>query len=594
MVVPRSTSGRWARSTPMEAMQVSRRIGRSARRAVAGLLALNVGALCLGAAATANVGTARASGRMPASANRAVPDTRLPNVKADFNNDGYDDLAISVFAYDDGSVLDAGAVSVLYGSVNGLDATAGPGNQLWTQDSPGIPDQSEEADLFGRSLAAADFDTDGYTDLAIGAPHENIEGFGTEQGTVTVLYGSALGLTADRAQYWTQDSPGIKDLVEPGDLLGRSVYGADFNGDGYDDLAIGVAYEDVRGAYDSGAVNVIYGSPAGLTSAGNQFISQDTVGVLDQAERTERFGWSVTGADYNADGFDDIAIGVPGEGLGGSLLAGAVNVLYGSAGGLTSIGNQFWNQDADGMLDEVEQNDLFGRNVVHGDFNADGYADLIMAVPSEDVGDIEVPDTGACAVVYGSAAGLDVNAGPGNQLWSQDSPGIKDRSEENDHFCRHVGVGDYNGDGYQDMSVGVVSEDIGNIPDPGAVNVLYGGTDGLTSAGNQLWSQDSPDILGEAEFLDAFGRAAAGFDFNGDGFSDLAVGVPGDHVLGLLAAGSVNVIYGSASSLISAGNQLWNMDSPDMLGNPQNGALFGAGLPGIPAGGCGAGGTCQE
>jgi hypothetical protein len=555
---------------------------------VPGVVALSIGAAAIG------VGAAPAAGRdIPGLVNGA-PDVRLPNVKADFNDDGYDDLAISVFAYDDGSVLDAGAVSVIYGSPTGLDATAGPGNQLWTQDSPGIPDQSEEADLFGRSLAAADFDADGYTDLAIGAPHEDIEGFGKDQGTVTVLYGSAAGLTTDRVQFWTQDSPGIKDRVEPGDLLGRSVYGADFNGDGFADLAIGVAYEDVGSVFDAGAVNVIYGSAAGLAAPGNQFISQDTAGILDQSEPSERFGWSVTGADYNDDGFDDLAIGVPGEELSGFRLAGAVNVLYGSAAGLTSVGNQFWNQDTDGMLDQVEENDLFGRNVVPGDFNADGFADLIMAVPSEGVGDTEIPDAGACAVVYGSPFGLDVNAGPGNQLWTQDSPGIKDMSEANDHFCRHVGVGDYNGDGYQDMSIGVVSEDLGNIPDAGAVNVLYGGPNGLSAAGNQIWSQDSPGILGEAEFVDAFGRAATGFDFNGDGFSDLAVGVPGDHVLGLLAAGSVNVIYGSASALTSAGNQLWNMDSPDMLGDPQNGALFGAGLPGIPAGGCGAGGTCQD
>jgi FG-GAP repeat len=572
-------------------MRVSRRIGPSARYAIAGLLVPGVVALCLAAASGA--GAAPAGGRMATSAT-ADPDVRLPNVKADFNDDGYDDLAISVFAYDDGSILDAGAVSVIYGSPAGLDATAGPGNQLWTQDSPGMPDQSEEADLFGRSLAAADFDNDGYSDLAIGAPHEDIEGFGAEQGAVTVLYGSAAGLTVDRVQYWTQDSPGIKDRVEPGDLLGRSLYGADFNNDGYADLAIGVAYEDVGDVFDSGAVSVIYGSATGLAGPGNQFISQDTPGILDQAEPSERFGWSVTGADYNGDGFADLAIGVPGEALNGFLLAGAVNVLYGSPVGLLSAGNQFFNQDTPGMLDQVETNDLFGRNVVPGDFNADGYADLIMAVPSEGVGDTEIPDAGACAVVYGSATGLDVNAGPGNQLWTQDSPGVKDMSEAHDHFCRHVGVGDYNGDGYQDMSIGVVSEDLGNIPDAGAVNVLYGGPNGLSVSGNQIWSQDSPGILGEAEYLDAFGRAATGFDFNGDGFSDLAVGVPGDHVIGLLAAGSVNAIYGSASQLTSAGNQLWNMDSPDMVGDPQNGALFGAGLPGIPAGGCGAGGTCQD
>jgi hypothetical protein len=557
------------------------------------------GALVLPATAHAEKATiahAQAMGPVRAEKVRAAaaPKAVVPNHKADFNGDGYDDLAISVFAYDVNGAVDAGAVSVIYGGPGGLDALAGPGNQLWTQDSPGIPDQAELNDLWGRALATADFNDDGYSDLAIGDGHEDDELVGMDTGAVTVIYGGPNGLDAfagPGAQYWTQDSPGILDKEEGGDLFGRSVYGADFNGDGFDDLVIGAAYEDVNNVFDSGAVNVIYGSAAGLTATGNQFLSQDTPGILDQSEKSERFGWSVTGADFNQDGFADLAVGVPGEELNGLVLAGAVNVVYGSAVGLTATGNQFWNQDSPGMLDQVEASDLFGRNVVPGDFNGDGFADLMMAVPSEGVGPQEIPDAGACQVLYGTPIGL---TSSGNQLWTQDSPGIKDQAEAHDQFCRHAGVGDYNADGYQDLAVGVVSEDIGNIPDAGIVNVIYGSASGLTAAGTQLWSQDSPDILGQAEYLDAFGRGVAGFDFNADGYSDLGVGAPGDHVLGLLAAGSVNVIYGSAAALTSVGNQLWNMDSPDILGDPQAGALFGAGLPGIPAGGCGAGGTCTE
>ena len=96
---------------------------------------------------------------------------------------------------------------------------------------------------------------------------------------------------------------------------------------------------------------------------------------------------------------------------------------------------------------------------------------------------------------------------------------------------------------------------------------------------------------------DAMGRAVTGLDVNCDGYSDLSIGAPGDHVNGLLAAGGVNVIYGSAGSLnpfAGPGNQLFTQDSPNMLGDPQAGALFGSGFTGLPAGGCGAGGTCTE
>src|SRR6059036_2425906 len=59
-------------------------------------------------------------------------------------------------------------------------------------------------------------------------------------------------------------------------------------------------------------------------------------------------------------------------------------------------------------------------------------------------------------------------------------------------------------------------------------------------------------------------------DFNGDGFADLAVGVPGESQAdGVLAAGAVSVIYGSTNGLTSNGNQLWSQDSADVLDAPQ-------------------------
>ena len=70
-------------------------------------------------------------------------------LRADFDGDGFADLAVGVSLEDVGAVVDAGAVNVLYGSAGGL---TGGGSQLFTQDSPGVPDSVEFDDAFGEAL----------------------------------------------------------------------------------------------------------------------------------------------------------------------------------------------------------------------------------------------------------------------------------------------------------------------------------------------------------------------------------------------------------------------------------------------------------
>ena len=65
-------------------------------------------------------------------------------------------------------------------------------------------------------------------------------------------------------------------------------------------------------------------------------------------------------ADFNGDGRSDLAVGVPNENVGTVSDAGAVNVLYGGAAGLSATGNQFWHQDSSGVLNTAEATDLFG------------------------------------------------------------------------------------------------------------------------------------------------------------------------------------------------------------------------------------------
>ena len=95
-------------------------------------------------------------------------------------------------------------------------------DQRWTQDSPDIEDAAEQYDYFGMTVAAGDFNADGYADLAIGASHEELSAK-VQAGAVNVIYGAPSGLSATaivRDQRWSQDTRDVEDVVEMGDQFG--------------------------------------------------------------------------------------------------------------------------------------------------------------------------------------------------------------------------------------------------------------------------------------------------------------------------------------------------------------------------------------
>jgi FG-GAP repeat len=137
---------------------------------------------------------------------------------------------------------------------------------------------------------------------------------------------------------------------------------------------------------------------------------------------------------------------------------------------------------------------------LRADFNNDGAADLAVGVPFEFVGPIQ--DAGAVNVLYGSAGGL---TGTGSQLFTLDTPGAPGTADPLDSFGGGLATADFD----QDGSAGVPFETVGTVPDAGAVSALYGTGSGLTRAGGQLFTQNSPGVGGVAEALDNFGLALA-------------------------------------------------------------------------------------
>jgi FG-GAP repeat len=513
-------------------------------------------AICPAATSAAHAGAAQATG----------------SLEADFNNDGFADLAVGVSQEDIGSLDGAGAVNVLYGSAGGLSGT---GSQAFWQGAGGVAGTAEGADGFGNALAAGDFDNDGFADLAVGVPGEGI-GAAVGAGAVNVLYGSAGGLTGTGSQLFWQGAGGVAGNPEAFDLFGLTLSAGDFDNDGFADLAVAAPLEDIGNLEDAGAVNVLYGAAGGLAGAGSQLFFQGAGGVAGNAEAGDQFGRSLASGDFNNNGVADLAVGVPSEAVGGITAAGAVNVLYGSGGGLSGAGSQLFWQGTGGAAGTLEANDRFGSALAAADFNNNGFADLAAGVPGEDVGSINA--AGAVNILYGAGGGL---SGAGSQLFWQGAGGVAGNPEGGDLFGREVAAGDFNNNGVSDLAVSVPFEAIGAVRDAGAVNVLYASTaSGLSGAGSQLFWQGASGVAGSAEEQDLFGWAISAGDFNNNGFADLAIGVLLEDIGGVIDAGAVNVLYGAGGGLSGAGDQVFWQGAPGVVGNPETDDEFGSALVG--------------
>jgi hypothetical protein len=212
----------------------------------------------------------------------------------------------------------------------------------------------------GHDVLRSDFNNDGFADLAVGAFLEDV-GSIENAGAVNVLYGGAPGLTGSGSQFFTQNTAGVGGNAEEGDTFGSALAAGDFNHDGFADLAVGARGESVGTAIGAGAVNVLYGGAPGLTGSGSQLFTQNSAGAGDSAETGDLFGYALTAGDFNHDSFADLAVGVFGESVGIALEAGAVNVLYGGAAGLTGSSSQFFTQDTPGVSGSIEPGDNFGN-----------------------------------------------------------------------------------------------------------------------------------------------------------------------------------------------------------------------------------------
>ena len=216
-----------------------------------------------------------------------------------------------------------------------------------------ISDGTEAGDRFGDAVAIGNFDGDDYDDVAVGVPLEDLPGI-TNAGRVHMLRGGASGVTSVGEKVFDLATPGLSGDPEIGGRFGYSLTTGDVDDDGRAELLIGVPFQDSPATQNvtfanTGAAYLLQGTGSGLVGFSSSYLRQGTNGLLGERQPGDHFGFAVTLADLNGDGFDDAAIGVPNEEVtklsSTYARAGVVQIIYSDDDGSgLSSSDAIWGQ----------------------------------------------------------------------------------------------------------------------------------------------------------------------------------------------------------------------------------------------------------